>query len=491
MLTKSQFMAYVRCPVELWLLKYRPDLVPLVDSETKRIFAMGNEVDLIARQLFPGGTEISGYNLTGWENTKSAINKGSMVLFQPTAITKDLSAKADILTQGSIPGTWDIREVKMNTEVKNENIIDLAFQRICFEEAGIKMDRTYLIHVNNKYVRHGDINVHEFLTMEDVTTEVNSKLEEVRKAIDEALKLLDDHKDFTELLLQRCLDPHRCEFLGYCVKGYKEIYSVADKLPHDYLLALLKRGLLNETFLTPDLIKTLGYTAPEQFHEVDIPQLQEELKSLVYPLYFIDYETYGPAIPPFDGVRPYQQVPFQYALFIKESPTSELKFVEYLADKFQNPIPVFVAHMRANIGDVGSILVWNQGFEAGRNAEMAEAVPEYRDFLLGMNERMFDLMLVFKFKRQIYTHSQFNGSASLKMVLPVVCPDLSYDKLGIHNGGEATVAWPVATDPNTPKVIKQKLVADMLEYCKLDSFAMVRILDHLEEQIAAQTAVLV
>ena len=196
-----------------------------------------------------------------------------------------------------------------------------------------------------------------------------------------------------------------------------------------------------------------------------------------------DYETYGSAIPAFDGFRPYQQIPFQYALFIQESKKSKLKFVEFLAREFKNPIPQFLAHMREHVGPVGSVVVWNAGFESGRNVEMAEQMPEYKDFLLGMNERMFDLMLIFKFRRKLYTHSGFKQSASLKMVLPVICPDLSYDSLAIHEGGTASASWPVLTDKDTPELSKQKLANDMLEYCKRDSEAMVKILEHVEKKI--------
>lgn len=489
MLTKSQFMCYTRCPVELWLKKYHPRLVPEIGTDTKRLFAMGNEVDELSRKLFPGGEEISGYNERGWANTQKAMSSGAKVLFQPTAISKKLSAKADILTAGKEPGTWDIREVKMSTDIKDEQIVDLAFQRICFEEAGVKIEKTYLVHINNQYVRNGDIDVNHLFLIEDVTTEVSERLDEVVQQIKDALQLLDDHRELSEILLQRCEDPHKCEFLGYCINSHPDIYSVIPKLPKEYLLAILQRGLLDASKIDQSLIKKIGYIEPEKFHEIDSAEIKKDISELKYPLYFIDYETYGPAIPPFDGFRPYQQIPFQYALYIKESPSSELKFVEFLARKFENPVPEIVAHMREHIGDVGSVIVWYQPFESARNAEMAEMMPEYKTFLLGMNERMFDLMLIFKFKRKIYTHSGFNESASLKAVLPVVCPDLSYEGLGIKEGGEASASWPVLTNEMTPELIKQKLAHDMLEYCKLDSYAMVRILEHLEERIAPDKVV--
>lgn len=487
-LTKSQFMCYTRCPVELWLTKYTPNLLPEINPDLKRIFAMGNEVDFLAKKLYPDGVEISGYNLDGWENTQKVIAQGAKILFQPTAVANNLSARADILTAGIEPGTWDIREVKMTTEVKEEHVTDLAFQKICFEGAGIKIGRTYLIHINNQYRRKGEVDVEQLLISEDLTLEVGNAIEETRTKIADALQLLEDHKDFSEVLIQRCKDPIGCEFLGHGIKGHPDVYSMVEKLPKQYLLAMLQRELLDPMKLNPAVLKEIGYSAPEAFHEVDAKLIQEELLQLQYPLYFIDYETYGAAIPPFDGMRPYQQIPFQYALFIKETKNSEIKFVEFLARKFENPIAEFLASMKANIGPVGSVIVWNSGFEAGRNIEMAELMPEYKDFLLGMNDRMFDLMLIFKFKRKLYLHSEFKQSASLKMVLPVICPDLSYESLAIHDGGTASASWPALTDQTLPELLRQKLAEDMLAYCKRDSEAMVRILEHLEEKIEAKVS---
>src|SRR3989338_11577754 len=179
MLTKSSFMKYVKCPVYLWLSKHRPDLLPEETPELRRRFEIGKEVDGLARNLFPNGVEVKGYNRKGWINTKKAMIKKPAVLFQPTAVTNDnLSSRADILTFDRKNNVWDIHEVKMGTKVKPENITDVAFQRNCSEKTGIKIGKTFLVHINNKYVRHGPIEPEKLFVSEDITEKVIQKMPE-------------------------------------------------------------------------------------------------------------------------------------------------------------------------------------------------------------------------------------------------------------------------------------------------------------------------
>lgn len=154
-----------------------------------------------------------------------------------------------------------------------------------------------------------------------------------------------------------------------------------------------------------------------------------------------------------------------------------------MAREFKNPVPELLAKLKNDIGPKGSIIVWNESFEKKRNEEMAQAQPTFADFLKSVNERMFDLMQIFKYNRRLYVKSEFHKSASLKDVLPVMCPELSYESLVIREGGEASASWPILTDPKTPENDKSKLAKDMLEYCKRDTEAMVCILKKLWEEI--------
>ncbi len=481
MLTKSDFMKYVKCPVYLWLAKYRPDLLPEDTLELKRRFEMGREVDVLARRLFPGGVEAEGFNHDGWRSTKKLIDGGAKIIFQPTAVAGALTCRADILIKTR--SGWDLNEVKMTTQVKDEHYYDAAFQRLCFERAGIKISRVYLTHLNNKYIRKGEINPEKLFVSEDITDEVHAETPEVQELIGKVFTML-KRKDAPDIeLLKTCPNPKKCEYVGYYCAGFPGLYKIASKFPPELLLILLERGAIDYKKISADILKSIGYKPEEEFSKIDAPAIRKELECLKYPLYFFDYETYSAAIPPFDGTHPYQQVPFQYSLMVKDNPKAKVRHSEFLAREFKNPVPDLLAQLKRDIGPKGSVIAWFASFEKGCNDEMARMEPKYADFLKAMNGRIFDLMLIFKFKRQMYVKSEFQQSASLKKVLPMMCPELSYESLAIREGGTASISWPILTGGGIAEKEKKRLAEDMLAYCKRDTEAMVGILERLEKEI--------
>ena len=196
-----------------------------------------------------------------------------------------------------------------------------------------------------------------------------------------------------------------------------------------------------------------------------------------YPLYFIDYETYSSAIPIIPGARPHSPIVFQYSLHIKEAPKSSyLRHVEYLAEEAEMPLAL-IEHMQRNIGDTGSIISWHASFENTQNRNMAEMYPEKRDFLTGIINRTLDLEDIFK---EGYVDIRFKGSTSIKKVLPILVPELSYSDMVIANGTDAMEAWQrliVLTNDHD----RLKLKKEMFDYCALDTLAMVKIFDFIEK----------
>ncbi|OGF76454.1 hypothetical protein A2926_02575 [Candidatus Giovannonibacteria bacterium RIFCSPLOWO2_01_FULL_44_40] len=446
MLTKTDFMKYMECPVGLWMEKHRPDLIPEDTPEVRRVLEMGREVDDFSRKLFEGGVEVAGYNQEGWQNTKKLIESGVKILYQPTVVADPITCRADILEKSK--NTWTLNEVKSATTVKKEYPYDVAFQRICFENAGIKLDRTNLVHINNQYVRRGDIQPEKLFVSEDITDMVLEKTDEVKHLIPLALKVLNRREAPDEEMLATCPSPRNCEYLNIYLESVGQI-------PEE----------------------------PRIEETTDVAGIAETLAELQYPLYFLDYETYGSPIPPFDGTRPYQNIPFQYSLGIKDAPDANTRYEKFLARTFKDSVPGLLAQLRRDIGERGSVIVWNESFEKGCNDEMARMEPDYADFLKAVNDRIFDLMVIFKLKNQLYTRNAFQKSASLKMVLPAICPELAYDDLTIQEGATASASWPVLTSTNTSKADKAKLADDMLSYCKRDTEAMVCILKKLQQEI--------
>lgn len=485
MLTKTDFMNYLECPMYLWLSKHRPELLPSDDAEKQRILAAGREVDELAKTLFPKGVEIKTYNEAGFEETQRALLDGAKVLIQPTATDGELAARADILVANAKdPQTFDINEVKAATKVKKEYLYDLGFQKICFENAGINIGRLKLVHINGDYVRHGAVNPAELFEIEDITEDVKELLPEIKDEIERALKIIDIEDQPNIGLINSCSNPKYCDYLEHYAKMSEGIYPLAENIQLTQLAQLLEREILDHKKVSPDLLEKVGFESPVEFTQINAEGIKHELAKLQYPLYFFDYETYNYAIPPFDGVKPYQQIPFQYSLHIQDTPGAEFRHAEFLANTFENPVPDLLEKLARDVGPKGSVIVWFAPFETGRNKEMAAEHPEFAELLNSINDRMFDLMLIFKFKNGLYTKSEFKKLASLKIILPVLCPELSYKDLGIQEGGTASASWPIMTSEKTPPSERERLKHDMIEYCKRDTYAMVAILERVRKDIA-------
>lgn len=488
MLTKSNYIQYLQCKKYLWLNKFRPEILPdEIDDNLKRTFESGYEVESFAYKLFLGGVNAGEGDIQEMKaKTLRLIKDKTPIIFQATISGSRLFCRADIVRYNELIDGWDIVEVKSSTEVKDIYIDDLAFQKICFEEAGLRVGRVILIHINNQYVKNGDINPHELFTEVEISEEVNEKLEETRLEIENALAVL-KIKDEPEIqILRQCSDPYECPFVAYCWKDFPDhsIYSIAGALGKKKLEKLLAEGVMEvkdipPELLTNDKLRKHHYAVSNNIAHIEKDNIEKEIEDIEYPIYFLDYETFGPVIPILDGYRPYQRVVFQYSLHVLETPKAELQHYYFLAKDLKDPTKEMAKSLREHIGDEGSVIAWNMGFEKGCNSEMGERASEYQSFFKDVNRRMRDLMHVFK--KGFYVHKEFHGSASLKKVLPVLVPDLSYGVLDIHEGMTASNSWGDMVSKNMSQDEKDKIYNDLLKYCELDTFAMVRILEELRK----------
>lgn len=489
MLTKSDFIKYTQCCKYLWLHKYRQDLASNeVKSAMQRLFDEGCKVEEWAYKLFPEG--ISAYD-DDFENaakkTKKLIVAGTKIIFQSTISNRSIFCRADIIKLNSKTGEYDIFEVKSSTEVKDIHLIDIAFQKICFENEQIKIGKLFLIHVNNKYIRDGEIKPDSLLICEDVTDAVEGVIRGVDLNIKAAQKVLENNKDEPSIqILKQCHNPHDCAFTNYCWRNIPEdsIYDIAGSLSREKLELLLNKGILKIKDIPagivtkPNGLRHLAAVKTERVF-IDTAAIKNELSILEYPLYFLDYETFAPAVPLFDGYKPYQRVIFQYSLHIKRSPVAQLEHYEYLSREIKDPTNELAESLSRVAGQKGSFLSWNKSFEMGCNNEMGGRSGQYADFMDSINGRMYDLMQCFK--KGYYVHKDFKGSASIKRVMPVLVPVLSYKALNIQEGNTASESWLKVADLKTSQEERNKLADDMLAYCQLDTLAMVKILEVLNK----------
>lgn len=421
---------------------------------------------------------LSSRTLEAWESEASTVAQGR---YEDGSIT----CISDIVSQNG--DGYVLTEIKSSTSAKPEHTFDLAFQRVVLEAAGFPVTRCEVAHVNRDYIRTGEINPQELVTITDITAEVAGQIESTRVRIDQALKVVASDtmpdpaperarlKSYGEWLqIREKLDPplsqdsiHRLPFMN------------AEKAS-----ALIKVGITTtDAIEDPSVLgkSTRRYLSArtQGTRTVEKDALDRFLGQIVYPVYYFDYETSQSLLPPWDGTRPYQQVPFQYSLHVQHEPDGKIEHREYLHKDKSNPMPALLRRLREDVGDVGSVLVWYEPFEKSRNNEMADAFPEYAAFLQGLNNRVIDLMK--PFSDETVNDPAFRGSASIKAVLPTLIPELSYEDLEIQEGSSASRLWKDVTLANPDMPEREKVYADLIGYCTRDTWAMVAIHRLLKE----------
>ena len=408
---------------------------------------------------------------------------GAEIRFEETFLDGHFQARADAIVRYPEEGVLDIYEIKSASSVRKEDIYDAAFQRLVVE-ASENVRGVYLVHLNKEYIRRGELNLEELFLSVNLDEEVEALREEVRVSREMSWEVsLQDSPDEIET----CLNPKECPCPSICHPALPDfsIYNLP-YLSRNKKLDLKSRGIIS----IHDIPDGFPLTDNQALHRVsvkagspliDIGNIRKELDQLEYPLSFLDYETYNPGVPLFDGYHPWEHIVYQYSLHIIRKPDGDIEHYQLLLTGEDDPGPELIQNLYDALPQSGSVVVWYRPFEASRNTEMAERYPEYREFLLDVNDRIFDLMEVFK--KGYYLDPGFKGSSSIKNVLPVFVPEFEgeYEKLEISHGEGAMLAWAGIQSGKVSPDQLEKVRKEMLAYCKLDTLAMVKIWEKLRD----------
>lgn len=483
-LSKSEYMIFLKHPAWVWLKKHKKSALPPPDAALQALFDSGHAFEAYAEQRFPDAVKLGfdNYNeyLTLPERTQKAIADGAETIFQGRFEANDTTCIIDVLQKVG-DKLFDLFEIKASTSVKTDHIPDLAFQCNVLEGAGLKIRNTGVIHVNRAYVRQGEIDIDALSKVSDVTEAVSDRRSQTAAETEQALKAI-QAPDMPDLSPRNADQSDLQEWLEIfeILKGAFEPRSIY-KLPGlrpDQVAFLEDRNIAEIKDIPDEMrmsVRQAGFVelVQQRKRHIDENQIRSFLNELTFPLYFLDYETFSNAVPAFDGVRPYQQVPFQYSLHVFSAPDAELEHRGYLHADPSLPVPALAEQLQKDIGETGSVIVWYAPFEMGRNGEMGRMLPEHKDFFEQLNARVVDLME--PFKKGWFTDAAFLGSASIKNVLPVLVPELGYKDLQIQDGGMAQRAWMKRYIEGDNSGSEEQLLQSLNAYCALDTLAMVRI----------------
>jgi hypothetical protein len=484
-LSKSSILKGMQCSRQLYLYKYHYDLMDQISDSQQAIFDNGHLVGKLAQDLFPGGVDCSPDSardyLTCVEKTSQQIKKGAKIIYEAGFMYNDVVVICDILVIKN--KAVEIYEVKSSTKVSDVNIIDAAIQYYVVSKAGLKIKDISVVTLNNQYVRKGKLELKKLFSIDSVADIALEKQSEITSRIKEFRKLLSSKKEPVTDIGPHCNDPYECSFHGHCwnkIPAYS-IFNIS-RLKSDKKFDLYRNGIINIEDVPVDYPLSSQQRLQVDTHNegktiVEQMFIGDFLKSLSSSLYFIDFETFMPAVPMFDNSRPYQQIPFQYSVHHLDK-NKKLTHSAFLADSVGDPRRSFIKNLLDDTKGKEDILVYNKTFEVTRLNELADEFPEYKKEIENRINRIKDLMLVFQNKW--YYTPEMLGQYSIKNVLPALVPKLSYDDLEIGDGSSASRMFEslyYETDEIKTKTIRKNL----FEYCKTDTLAMVEILKVLQK----------
>jgi len=485
-LSKSTFIKGMQCHKALYLNKYHKELKEEISSQQEAVFSQGTKVGELAQQLFPGGVDCTPESYFNFQEavirTMKEIEKGTKIIYEAAFQFNGVLAALDILVKDK--RGWKAYEVKSSTGVTETYELDATIQYYAITNSGVDLKDISIIYINNEYVKNGPIDITQLFKIESVKENVLQLLPNIPNQVEELKKVLTQKDIPTVDIGPHCGSPYPCDFAGHCWKAIPEysIFNISN-LRETKKFDLYDKNIINFKDIPEDY--PLNYNQWMQVNSelnnetiINKEKIREFVNDLKYPLSFMDFETFKTAIPIFDVTRPYQALVFQYSLHILPTNDGELQHKEYLAEfDGSDPRVRFIEQLINDCGKNGDILVYNIGFERGKLNDLAIAFPKYSISIKKIIDRLKDLMIPFQ-QRWYYTPAMW-GSYSIKKVLPAMVPELSYDDLNIGEGGTASDTFSsMLTGAFEGDVVQTR--RDLLEYCKMDTFAMVKILEKLQ-----------
>jgi predicted RecB family nuclease len=491
-LSKSKFTQGLGCHRALWWAVHEPDAPEReVGPALQAIFDQGTRVGELARAHVPGGHLID-FPYTESEKrieaTRAAIDGGARVIYEAAFREDDVFVAVDILHRAHRANSrgWTLTEVKSTTKVKDEHVPDAAVQMHVLQRAGLRVTRVEVMHLN-RACRHPDLT--NLFTRSDVTDDVVDYLPRVQPEVKAQLVMLRRSKPPAVEPGTHCFAPYECPFMSRCwpaapehaiatlchlstakrealiAEGYETIFDLPDDVELNPTAARQRRAVQNDEIVVEDGLR----------------DVLDSLDALDAPIAHLDFETINPAIPAWEGCRPYDAVPVQFSVHVEAGRAGRRpRHVEWLAEGSGDPRAPLARALVDALRGARTIIVYHAPFEIGRLRELQTAVPELAEELEDVIGRIVDLLPIVR--AHVY-HPDFGGRFSLKKVAPALVDGLRYDEMEIGEGGEASRALEtLLLRPDTMKSAERRRLRDALRaYCAQDTLATMGVLQRLRE----------
>ena len=483
-LSKSRIAIFEQCAKRLWLSVHRPKLA-LESDGTRRAFQIGHEVGAAACALYPDGIEIDGSRgmAAAAEATASEFGRDVRVpLFEATFMHQGVAVRVDLMIPDG--DGWQVAEVKSTTSVKPYQLADLATQLWVLNGCGVKVTRASVRVLDRFFVLRSEGDYRGLFVDEPEGEGLTPLIEARGDVVASAVATLAGYEPAIQPG-EHCSEPFACSFVEYCNRDLPPppawpVALLPGMAGKTLARAVAKDGidnllLVDAERLTQPLLARVHAATVSGVPYHDAESIRHETDGWAYPRTFLDFETIAFAVPRWLGTSPYQQIPFQFSAHIDQG-AKELEHAEFLSLDGDDP-RTRCAQALAALPDTGAVIAWNAPFERSCLLQLARAAPQHATALRALADRLVDLLPV---ARRHYYHRDMRGSWSIKAVLPTLAPELNYNQLdGARSGVEAQDAYLEAIDAATPPERRELLRHGLLDYCRLDTMAMVVALKRL------------
>lgn len=489
-LSKSTYLRALQCHKSLYLYKNYIYLRDKLTGEQRFKFSRGHNVGKVAQRLFPGGVDASGMlkAAEAAENTASLISEGKKVLYEAAFRYNRVFAATDILVKED--DEWAAYEVKSAARVTQNNLQDASLQYYVLKGNGLPVKDFFMVLLDQSYIKQGALEPEKLFKKVSVLEQVIKNQPVIEESIRLALEMLEKNEMPDVPVGAHCFEPYTCDFKGQCWQESSKspVFSLGN-MPRRDQFEMFEKGFKTIADVPADFPLTQEQRIQVEAIKsgrplIKLNELSRFIKSISYPLHFMDFESMMPAIPLFNGTSPFQNLPFQYSVhYIKDLNAKPLHF-HFLAEAGADPRKAFIENLLKHIGPEGDILVYNADAERKTLNALKNDFPVFKDKIEAIIARVKDLAL--PFLKYWYYHPAMKGSTSVKNVLPALAPGLDYSGLEINSGNAASIAFESLQHESDMFKIEETR-EQLLSYCKMDTYALVVIWKKLNEELKRMT----
>lgn len=488
-LSKSTLVRSIQCSKSLYLYKHFYQLRDKVSKSQQARFDRGHSVGFMARELFPGGKDLTPPSVFAYDQsvaaTKALIMNQYPVMYEAAFRHNGILVAMDILVCKE--GKWYAYEVKSSLKISKTYLQDAAIQYYVMTQSGLALEDIFIVHINNEYVKHGDIVLEELFKIQSVKEHAIEQKAYIEQLIEDARTIISGDEIPDVDIGEQCFKPYTCDYQGYCWKGKQShpifqlsAMSLSDKVNW------VKQGFEDLATLPEEAIASkrlkIQYDAHlTQKEWIDSEALKEFFATANYPLYFFDIEAFQAAIPVFDGNTPFQAQPFQFSLHYKKDENSPLEHYEYIVPPGEDGRKEFLLKFLEASERPGNIVVFNTLLEKAILYKLGKLFPEYAHEVKERIQRFVDLETVFR--SDMYYHPAMKGSYSMKAILPSVAPQLTYNDLEVRDGSDAMLLY-ASLNADTPVDELEKSLRELLDYCRMDTLGVFYVFEYLRKVVS-------